>query len=759
MQRIDLMELSESGYSGESSDLDESFEPSKPNQDELDESLLDAAEKGDLKTVDTLLRLGADVNYSDDIGYCALAIAAERGHEAVVRRLLQEETIDTTIEFKESEDGIGEGIALHIAAFNGYDNIVKMLVSHSPEDMGVMEYCGYTPLHETIVNRQFSTFMLLLRSGASCEDLTDDCSVTETPENLNALGLIMYELLDSAEPKLPLAKMLFWLLDNYKTDLPRYRPFKESKQGKKLYKLVEQYIDDPGQHRRAIMNFLQIDQKSLDDVSQKGVYGDLAECSDSDSEDDDNYEYVDRLELSRTKVEEKIGINFSNPEPEALIAHFRGIHRYPAHFKMSDKSLHLAKAQEQGSLPMQSIYSAASHELAGVPFELGYTGSLETEADIDQYLKLVAEREQKLRKQDQKILTAIQQMRSQKDVEPCLQTSSASRDRYESRYHEFIQRYVNSYASLLKDMEESVELDVSKLKSEARKQKLLLLKGLGFKKLPLVSTTEDVHWAFEYAASLVSYDKKKTFRPNPKSGAQPLRPCYLPNGRPRFPYLGIVYATLHSYGELLDESKSERVLDLFAENLIDTRCAAPGGHVTGGYIRAKERIFISSIDASRVFVAMIVRVPNLSFPYRSAMLEKYGLTEVKYNKFKANLLKSGPNEEGTALRNENLYFRTQLKIIEFVIEHQQQKLLNFITTCVKNKHFNLKALGSTSEDLIDSIIRGDKEEKDFIRTFIDQRKQVSLSTQSIFRPDESKKRKRDESEEKDMSPSKKPRKE
>lgn len=53
----------------------------------LDEQLLDAASRGDLELVKTLLRKGADVNSKDEDGDTALSLAKTRRHDAVAQYL------------------------------------------------------------------------------------------------------------------------------------------------------------------------------------------------------------------------------------------------------------------------------------------------------------------------------------------------------------------------------------------------------------------------------------------------------------------------------------------------------------------------------------------------------------------------------------------------------------------------------------------------------------------------------------------------
>ncbi len=55
-----------------------------------DDALIEAARKGDIAKVKTLLAEGAEVNHQDQYGYTALIWAANKGHAEVVKHLLAE---------------------------------------------------------------------------------------------------------------------------------------------------------------------------------------------------------------------------------------------------------------------------------------------------------------------------------------------------------------------------------------------------------------------------------------------------------------------------------------------------------------------------------------------------------------------------------------------------------------------------------------------------------------------------------------------
>ena len=84
------------------------------------DSLHDAAEVGDLATVNQLLASGADVNTTDDDGVTALMIAAQNGHEVIVSALLSGGA-DVNAQFT---NGV---TALTLAQEGGHSVIVELL--------------------------------------------------------------------------------------------------------------------------------------------------------------------------------------------------------------------------------------------------------------------------------------------------------------------------------------------------------------------------------------------------------------------------------------------------------------------------------------------------------------------------------------------------------------------------------------------------------------------------------------------------------
>jgi inorganic pyrophosphatase len=83
-------------------------------------TLSDAAQKGDIKTLQTLLDSGLDINGMDIAGRTALTTATLRGHAEVVKFLIEKGA-------KVDEKNIRGNTALMIAEMVGYAEIAKML--------------------------------------------------------------------------------------------------------------------------------------------------------------------------------------------------------------------------------------------------------------------------------------------------------------------------------------------------------------------------------------------------------------------------------------------------------------------------------------------------------------------------------------------------------------------------------------------------------------------------------------------------------
>ncbi len=94
--------------------------PPLVNAQDINQELIDAAERGDTATVQALLDAGADVNFQDDMRGTALMDAAISGHTATVQALLDAGAdVDA-----QDKDGL---TALMGAQEHGHTEVVEIL--------------------------------------------------------------------------------------------------------------------------------------------------------------------------------------------------------------------------------------------------------------------------------------------------------------------------------------------------------------------------------------------------------------------------------------------------------------------------------------------------------------------------------------------------------------------------------------------------------------------------------------------------------
>jgi ankyrin repeat protein len=120
----------------------------------------DAASRGDLATVRTLLKQGADVNASRGDGMTALHFAADRGDAAMTEMLIYAgANVDAGTR-------IGQYTPLHIASRSGHAAVVKALLAAGADPNERTSPSGVTPLHLAAESGSVETATLLLDKGA-----------------------------------------------------------------------------------------------------------------------------------------------------------------------------------------------------------------------------------------------------------------------------------------------------------------------------------------------------------------------------------------------------------------------------------------------------------------------------------------------------------------------------------------------------------------------------------------------------------------
>jgi ankyrin repeat protein len=123
-----------------------------------------AASFGLRDTLVALLKNGHDPDIKDSHGRTPLWIAAENGHEAVVKLLLDKEDVNVnSIEYGEYGDGDGsDGRPLWMAAGNGHEAVVKLLLNKEGVSVNSSDKHGRTPLWFAAENGHEAVVKLLL---------------------------------------------------------------------------------------------------------------------------------------------------------------------------------------------------------------------------------------------------------------------------------------------------------------------------------------------------------------------------------------------------------------------------------------------------------------------------------------------------------------------------------------------------------------------------------------------------------------------
>jgi ankyrin repeat protein len=123
-----------------------------------------AAENGHEAVVKLLLEEGADLGTKDKVyGRTPLSWAAENGHEAVVKLLLEK---GADLETKDEDYG---RTPLSWAAENGHETLVKLLLEKGADLETKDEVFGQTPLWWVVENGHEAVVKLLLENGADLE--------------------------------------------------------------------------------------------------------------------------------------------------------------------------------------------------------------------------------------------------------------------------------------------------------------------------------------------------------------------------------------------------------------------------------------------------------------------------------------------------------------------------------------------------------------------------------------------------------------
>lgn len=151
--------------------------------DEDTKALCEAAKKGKLGKVLSLLHSGVNVNARDCIGYSALYVASIYGREKVIALLLRK---GADVHCR----GCGGKTALHCAAMNGHAACIPLLVQGGAH-VRARDHSGWTPLHHASANGHPDAVRALLAVGArACARDTEGLTPADfarKPEVVNLL--------------------------------------------------------------------------------------------------------------------------------------------------------------------------------------------------------------------------------------------------------------------------------------------------------------------------------------------------------------------------------------------------------------------------------------------------------------------------------------------------------------------------------------------------------------------------------------------
>ncbi len=122
------------------------------------DTLVDAADQGNLKAIQGLIRSGKFVDSEGRFGTTALMRATYRGHHDIVRYLL-------SVGADPNMTDVGGATPLHLAARQGRQKIVDLLLAHDA-DINVIDREGWTPLMRASLHGHDAVTARLVASNA-----------------------------------------------------------------------------------------------------------------------------------------------------------------------------------------------------------------------------------------------------------------------------------------------------------------------------------------------------------------------------------------------------------------------------------------------------------------------------------------------------------------------------------------------------------------------------------------------------------------
>ncbi|UCH24837.1 MAG: ankyrin repeat domain-containing protein [Trueperaceae bacterium] len=125
---------------------------------------IDFAKSGDPSKVHTWLEEGNSPNQYDSDGWTPLLWASARGHDAVVRLLVENPFEQADLAMAHRESG---ALAVHMAGQSGDVETAEILLSHRPEHLNaILNLNGHTVLLQAVFYGHLELTEMLLESGA-----------------------------------------------------------------------------------------------------------------------------------------------------------------------------------------------------------------------------------------------------------------------------------------------------------------------------------------------------------------------------------------------------------------------------------------------------------------------------------------------------------------------------------------------------------------------------------------------------------------
>ncbi len=126
--------------------------------------LMYAVQNKNLKVIDYLLNIGADVNLHNKDGISALMIAAVIGDEAVLKAVLSAKALRI-----DQQDNTGR-TALMLAAVKDKQNILKLLMDTGGASLNIRDANAENAVAYAIRGKQYDNMVLLVDKGASLQE-------------------------------------------------------------------------------------------------------------------------------------------------------------------------------------------------------------------------------------------------------------------------------------------------------------------------------------------------------------------------------------------------------------------------------------------------------------------------------------------------------------------------------------------------------------------------------------------------------------